>query len=209
MVFVGHLAGDFDVGDIFKIGTAEFLNGFDHGHAVPRRRQIDFFIDIGQLHRAVQHVGQFRDHVFRNVDDIFQITVSLVQFDRRKFRIMTGIDAFITEAAVHFKNAFQAADEEAFEVEFRSDAQEDIHIEGIVMGLERTGRSTAGNGMEHRRFDFKEVAVIEVLTNAFDDFRTLDEGIRDFRIDDEVEVALTIARFLIRKAMEFFRQRTE
>ena len=122
---------------------------------------------------------------------------------------MTGIDAFIAEAAVHFKNPFQAADEEAFEVKFRRNAQEDIHIEGVVMRLKRTGCGTAGNGMEHRRFNFEEVAVIEVLADALDDFRTLNEGIRNFRVDDEVEIALTIACFLIRKAMEFFRQRTE
>ena len=77
-MFIGHFAGDFDVGNVFKIGTAEFLNGFDHGHTVPRRRQVNFFIDIGQLHRTVKHVGQFRDHIFGNVDDIFQIAVSLV-----------------------------------------------------------------------------------------------------------------------------------
>ena len=122
---------------------------------------------------------------------------------------MPCIDAFVAEAAVHFIDPFQAADEEAFEVEFRCDTQVDVHIEGVVMGLERTGCSAAGDGMEHRRFDFQEVAVIEVFADALDDLRPFDECVFDFRIDDEVEVALARPRFLIGQAMEFFRQRTE
>ena len=94
-------------------------------------------------------------------------------------------------------------------MEFRSDAQVNVHIEGVVMRLERTGSRAAGNGMEHRRFNFQEMTVVEVFADAFDDLRPFDEGIFDFRVDDEVEVTLTITRFLVRQAMEFFRQRAE
>ena len=77
VVFVSHLAGRFDIGNAFKVSTAEFLDGFDHGHAVPRRREVDFLVDIGQFHRAIEHFCQFGDHVFRNVDDVFQVAISL------------------------------------------------------------------------------------------------------------------------------------
>lgn len=119
---------------------------------------------------------------------------------------MTGINPFVAEAAVHFIDPFQSADEESFQMQFRGNTQVNVHIQRIVMSFERAGCSTAGNSMEHRRFDFQEMTVVEIFTDSLYDLGALDKRIFDFRIDNQVQVALAIPRFFIGQAMEFFRQ---
>ena len=78
-----------------------------------------------------------------------------------------------------------------------------------MMRLERTGCRTAGNGMQHRRFDFQEMTVVEILADSLYNFGPFDECVLDFRIDNQVQIALTVPRFFIGQAMEFFRQRPQ
>ena len=195
--------------DVRKVFAGVFFDSFDHGHSVPGRRQVDFLVDIGNLHRAVQLHGQLGYHFFRNLDDVFQIAVGLVQFYRRKFRVVARVDAFVAEAAVHFIDSFQTADEQALQVQFRRNAQVNIHVEGVVVGLEGTGSRAAGNRVQHRRFYFQKAPFVQILTNALDNLGPFNKRVFYFRIDDEIQIPLAIARFLIRQAVEFFRQGTE
>ena len=191
--------------NVRKIFTRVFFNSFDHGHTLPRRCQFDFPIKVSNLRRPVQFYSQFGNELFRNMNNIFQITVRLIQFNRRKFRVVTRIDAFVPEAAVHFIYAFETADEKPLQVQFRCNTQVYIHIKRIVMRNKRT----RGNIMEHRGFHFKEIFLIEIFANTLDNTRTHDESLCNFRIYDEVEIPLSVSCFFICKAMKFFRQRAE
>ena len=61
-MFISHFTSDFDVGNVFKIGTAEFLNGFVSWSCRSQGGVKSISLsNIGQFHGTVEHVGQFRD----------------------------------------------------------------------------------------------------------------------------------------------------
>ena len=82
---------------------------------------------------------------------------------------MAGADALVAEVAVDLIDAIEAADDQALEVKLGRDAQEEIDIQGVVMGDKRTRRSAAGDGLHHRRFDLDEAAGIEEAADRLHD----------------------------------------
>ncbi len=74
---------------------------------------------------------------------------------------MLGADALVAKGAADLVDAVEAADEQAFEIELWSDAEDQLEVEGVVMRVEGLGGSATTNRMEHRRFDLEEPQVIE------------------------------------------------
>ena len=63
------------------------------------------------------------------------------------------------------------------------------------MGDERTGRGTTGNVLQYRGIYLGISGLVEDTANGADDGGTLEEGVFDASVYDEVNVALTIAQF--------------
>ena len=76
----------------------------------------------------------------------------------------------------------EAADQQPLEIQFGRDAQEEVHIEGVVMGLERLGRRPAGDGLHHRRLDLDIAALFEELADGLDDPGAEEKDLFDIRI---------------------------
>ena len=77
------------------------------------------------------------------------------------------------------------------------------------MRRERPRDRAARRGLHHRRFDFEIVLRIEERANVGDDRRARAKNLAAFLVDDQVDIALPVARFLIGQAVEFFRQRPQ
>jgi hypothetical protein len=77
------------------------------------------------------------------------------------------------------------------------------------MGDERTRGRAARDHLHHRGFHFHKAAANHELTDARQDLRTHFEGLAGFIVGDQIQVTLTIARFLILQAVEFVRQRAQ
>ena len=122
---------------------------------------------------------------------------------------MARRDAFVTEVAVDFEYAIETAHHQTFQIEFRRDAQVHINVERVVMGDERTRGGAAWDHLHHRRFHFHKVAAHHELADAGHDLGANAEGFARLFVGDQIEVALTIARFLIGQAVKFIRQRTQ
>jgi hypothetical protein len=99
--------------------------------------------------------------------------------------------------ASHLINALQAADNQLLEVELRCYPQEQLHIELVMVRLERLGRGTTGNLVHHRSLDFQKVAVVEILADVLDDPGARDECVAGRVVHDEVEEAVAVALFLV------------
>ena len=120
---------------------------------------------------------------------------------------MRRVHAFVAEVAVDLEDCLETADDQAFEVEFRRDAQIAVDAQGIVVRHEGLGVGAAGDGMHHRRFDFQESLLLEKATRQRDDLRPDAEGFSDFRVHDQVKVALAVAHLFVGDAVELLRQR--
>ena len=77
------------------------------------------------------------------------------------------------------------------------------------MRLEGAGRRAAGVGDEHGRLDLHEAARVEEAADLADDQGALDKGIAHVGVDDQVHIALTIARVHVGQAVELLGQRLE
>ncbi len=58
--------------------------------------------------------------------------------------------------------------------------------------------------LEHGRLHFQESARFELAAQRCDDFRARDEDLADFRIRDQIEITLAIARLDVFQAMPLF-----
>ncbi|CAH0228909.1 hypothetical protein SRABI106_02135 [Rahnella aquatilis] len=122
---------------------------------------------------------------------------------------MTRRNAFVTEVTVDFEHAIEATDNQTLQVQFRRDTQVHIDIERIVVSDERTRRRTARDHLHHRGFDFHEAVFHHKAADTRHDLRTDFEGLTGIFVSDQVEITLTVTRFLILQAVEFVRQRTQ
>ncbi len=105
---------------------------------------------------------------------------------------MAGGNPLVAEVAVEFVDAVHAADEEALEVEFRRDAQEELHVERVVVRDERLRRGAPRDGVHHRRLHLQEPARIEELPQKPDDLHPRLEDLHHVRVRGQVRISLTV-----------------
>ena len=81
---------------------------------------------------------------------------------------MLVVHAFVSEVAANLVDLFEAAHNQALQVEFRGDAQIHRDVQRIEVGLEGTGRGAAGKGLENRGLNLHESTLVQE-TAAFTD----------------------------------------
>ena len=89
------------------------------------------------------------------------------------------------------------------------DAQVQIDVQGVVMGHEGTRGSAALHRIQDGRFAFDIAQVVEVPADGAVNEGSLLKGLPDFRIDDEVHVALAVAGIHVLEAAPLVGQRTD
>ena len=94
-------------------------------------------------------------------------------------------------------------------MQFQRNAQVHINIQRIVMGNERTGRSTTGNIVQHRRFDFQKTTFHPIPADGRNNAAALEERIFYFRVHDQIQIPLAVPGIRIFQAMELFGQRQQ
>ena len=107
------------------------------------------------------------------------VGVGLVELEHGELGVVAGADAFVAEVAVDLVDAIEAADDEALEVELGGDAEREVEIESVVVGLERPSGGTAGDGVHHGGFNFEVAALIEEAANRAQDGGAFDEDLAD------------------------------
>ncbi len=133
--------------------------------------------------------------------------IGLIELDHGEFGIVLDRNPLITEIAVDLENAIETADHQPLQIKFRRDAQEQIHLQRIVVGDERAGRGAAGDRLHHRRFDFEKVVFDHELPDQGDNATALAKCLANLRVDDQVEIALPIAGFHIGQTVPFLREK--
>ena len=84
-----------------------------------------------------------------------------------------------------------------------------VHVERIVVRLERPRQRAAGNRLHHRRLDFEIPARGHERADRGDHAASRLEDPARIGIDDEIEVALPVADFDVGQAVPLLRQRQQ
>ncbi len=119
---------------------------------------------------------------------------------------MARREPFVAEVAVDLVHTLETADHQPFQVELRCDAQVHVDAERVVVRDERPGYCTARDRLHHRRLDLEEAPCIEHVAQETHEARALLEHRAAVLVHDQVDIALTIARLGIRKAVPFVGQ---
>ena len=178
-------------------------------HPPPRWREVDRRVAVLDRPAAEQLIRQRDEQLLGELHEVFVGGVGPVELEHGELGIVAHRDALVAEVAVDLEDALEAADQQPLEVQLRRDAQEEIHVEGVVMRDERPRRGAAGQRLHHRRLDLDEVARREEGADALDDARAHDEHLAHLRIGDQIEVALPVARLDVGQSVPLLRQRTQ
>ena len=193
-----------------------FLDGIDHRNATERGLEADGLAVYLQFGCAVDFHGDALKHLFSEVHHPVVILIGYVYFHGGEFRIVGPVHAFVTEIFGKFVNAFESPYDQAFQIQFISDAEVQRNVQGIVVCDERTGGGTSRNGLENGRFHFHVTAFVEEIAHGRKYLCPFAEDVLYLSVYHEVDVPLTVPEFWVGKrikhsAVFFFndRQRTQ
>ena len=199
--------------DVLQVGSAdlrvELEDRVEHGQTCKGLAEVEQLVAVRHVGAAQDQLRQLAEQFFGQIHVVFVVSVGLVELEHGELGVVPGRNAFVTEVAVDLEDALEATDHQALEVQLRGDAQEHRQVQRVVVGLERLGRGATGDGLQHRRFHFEEVALVEEFADVADHLRTHTEGVAGFLVDDQVDVALAITLLGVGQAVVLVRQRTQ
>ena len=125
------------------------------------RREIELAFAILHLACAEDGVADMRDHAFEDVFHGNAVAVCLVDFDDGELGVVSAVEAFIAEVAVHLEYLVKTTDQQALQVELWGDAHVHSAIERVVMRRERARGGAAWLRLHHGRLDLLKAAFFE------------------------------------------------
>ena len=152
-----------------------------HGEAGKRLREIDderllALLSVPDDRIAENRGGKVPEHVLGEVDEIMIVGVGHVEFHHGELRVVADIDALVPEVAVELEHPLESADNEALQIELRSDSHVHVDVKGVVMGDERPCVRAARNGVHHGGLDFHEALALHVAADLARELRADHEG---------------------------------
>jgi len=110
---------------------------------------------------------------------------------------MGKINALVPENAADLINSVEATDDELLEIEFWCDTEVQIKIKVVVVSSEGLGSRATSNHTCDRCFDFKEAQRVKEASDVVDDTTASIEDATSIVGKNEVEITLSISRFLV------------
>ena len=123
------------------------------------------------------------EHAHRDV-----VVVGVVDLERGELRVVRGVGALVAELPPELEDLLHAADDEPLEVQLGRDAQRQLEVVGVDVGLERAGVRPAVHQLEDRRLDLDVAAVLQRLADAAHDRRAQVGDVAGRGPHDEVDV---------------------
>lgn len=178
------------------------LQGGDHFHSPPRSLPVHVVCLTvlgveGGLVTTRDVLDQTGDKLLGQVHDIVYIGVGPVELASGELGVVGKVNALIAELAAQFVHTLEAADNKHFQVQLGGNTHEQIHVQVIMMGDERLGGSTTGDGVHHRSFDLSEVTAVEEVAHVADNLGASTEDVARAVVHNQVEVALTESLLLV------------
>ena len=113
----------------------------------------------------------------------------------------------VPEVLAELVDLLQAADDQPLQVELGRDPQVVVGVERVVVRHERLRERAPVAGLEDRRLDLEEPVRVELGTDGADDPCPELEVGAGLLVDEQVEIALPVARLGVGDAVERVRQR--
>jgi hypothetical protein len=112
---------------------------------------------------------------------------------------------FVAEVAIDLVDPLQPAHQQPLQVQLRRDPQVQVDVQRVVMRDERTRRRPAIQRLHHGRFHFHEVVAFQLAAQRRDYAAARQEDLAHFRVRDQIQIALPVARLHIFQAVPLLR----
>lgn len=186
--------------------THRLFEAFHHLDAAERRSEIDVvdFVGVGGviLRVILDDVGSanglhhLRKQLFRKGHQVIVVGVGPIELAGGELWVVRQVDAFVTELLANLEHAIHAAHNQHLQVELRSDTHEQLHVKVVVESLEGLSSGTSWNHVHHGSLNLDEVASAEEIAQKVENLISRVENLLDWVVQDQVEVALAVARVL-------------
>ena len=152
-----------------------------------------------------RRLDRFDDDLLGQVHHDFVIGVSPIQFDHGELRIVLWADSFIPVDSAYLIDALDAADHEPLEVQFQRDPQDKLHVQGVVVGLERFGGRAAGDGMKGWTLDLHKLMLGKRFADRLNDFRSFQKRLERLWVVGQIDIAHSLTQLWVLQASMLLR----
>ena len=173
------------------------------------RRERNLVLAELDLVGADRFAGHRRQHLLGQRHQLTILAVRLVELEHRELGVVLRGDPLVAEVAVDLVDPFEPADRQPLEIQLGRDAQEQLHVERVVVRHERPRQRPAGNRLHHRRLDLEIAAAVQKGANRSEHTTSDAEHLPRVGIDDQVEIALAVARLDVGQPVPLLGQRQE
>ena len=169
--------------------------GLKHRDAIPVATEvIDGAVFELDLVRAEDIHGCVLNQRLSKVGDAVVVAVSLVCLEHCELRRVGAVGTFVSEVAVDLEDAVDAANNRTLQEQLWRDSQKQLGVEGVRVSLERAGRSSTVDGLQHRGLDLGERALVECLAQRLHNLGANLHDLAGAVANDQVEVAVANAK---------------
>ena len=191
-----------------KVHPGVLFHRLHHGQPLPVA-QIDLAALVGDLQGAADILGHRLHHLLHQVHHPLVVGERLVELDGGELRVVLGVHPLVAEDAPHLVHPLHAAHDQPLEVQLGLDAQHHIHIQGVVVGIERAGGGADLKGGEDGGIHLQKALAVQIGPQLAQDLAALGEGILHLRVDNQVHIPLAVAQVGILEAVPLLRQREQ
>ena len=97
-----------------EVYTSNFLDSIYHVNAFEWFVDFDFSSLVVNWTITLNCLSSVLDNTFRQVHDILEVCISLVNLDRSKLRVMSSVHSFVTEDTANFIDSFHTTNDKTF-----------------------------------------------------------------------------------------------
>ena len=140
------------------------------------------------------------------MNKVHVVAVSFIELKHRELRVVVSRKTLVAKIAVDLIDAVQATDDQALEVQLRSNPKKQVHIQCIVVSQEWASHRTAVQRLHHGCLHFDIVPSREGLTQGTDNpvasYKCVSYGI----VTDQIQGSLPVPDLDILQPMKFLWQ---
>ena len=176
-----------------NINTGKMMDRFKHREPFPGSLKVDQVLSHFHLRGAMKINRYFLNHFLYKIHHPLIIFIRYVQLYLCKFGVVKAWHAFVAKVFWKFIHTIETTYNQSLEIKFVGDAQVERHVQRIVVCLERAGRRTTIQRLQHGRLHLQIALIIQVLPHGVNELCAFDKCFSYLRIYNQINITHAIA----------------
>ncbi len=171
-------------------------------NSLPGSLQVEVMTTELHLARADHLSGNGLDERFDPHHRVPVVGVRLVPLEHRELGIVLERNTLVSEVLADLVDPLETTDDQPLQVELRRNSEVEVAPQLVVMGHERTRRGSPVERLQHGSLDLEEPVAVEDGSHRGDDARAKDEIRARLLVDEQIEIALAVAKLDVGQPVE-------